>query len=239
MNTQRAYDSDWRSFTRWLPVKDKEEVTPQMICDYMEDRYPQLAVASLARHLAAIRWQFHRDGMASPTDHPLVLTKKEELQRRDRWRDPQLSNTIDYAMMIEIINKVMEYPNESKCIRDRALLVVGWWSQLERQPLSRLQAGDVTLYNGARVKIWQRHGRLAGPTVVPRDGQLDIWDALNAWKAYAEITEGPLWYAVDRWGNIKDHVIADESVSLIVKDAVSAAGINPSGYSAKSLRFHD
>lgn len=61
-------------------------------------------------------------------------------------------------------------------------------------------------------------------------------DALLLWLDKAGILSGPVFRAIDQWGNLKLRALDPQSVNLIVKTRISAAGMNPQEFSAHSLR---
>jgi integrase len=60
--------------------------------------------------------------------------------------------------------------------------------------------------------------------------------ALKNWLERANIASGPLFRSVDRWGHIDRKSLDPQSVNLILKTRIAAAGLDPSSYSAHGLR---
>ena len=60
--------------------------------------------------------------------------------------------------------------------------------------------------------------------------------ALEAWLEAAGMEDGPVFRRVDRHGRVSPERLSREAVSLIVKERVAAAGIDPAGFSGHSLR---
>jgi integrase len=60
--------------------------------------------------------------------------------------------------------------------------------------------------------------------------------ALDGWIAISGIATGPVFRPVDRHGRIAAARLSGEAVSLVVKERVEAAGIDPTGFSGHSLR---
>ena len=60
--------------------------------------------------------------------------------------------------------------------------------------------------------------------------------ALKNWLERASITSGPLFRAIDRWGHVGRKGLDPQSVNLILKTRIKAAGLDPSAYSAHGLR---
>jgi integrase len=60
--------------------------------------------------------------------------------------------------------------------------------------------------------------------------------ALQAWLAAAEITEGPVFRAVNKAGRPAATRLSDRAVALVVKAALAAAGHDSRSFSGHSLR---
>ncbi len=60
--------------------------------------------------------------------------------------------------------------------------------------------------------------------------------ARHLWLARAGVISGPLFRGIDRWGNLKCTSPNPQSVNLIVKSRIKAAGLDPALYSADGLR---
>jgi integrase len=60
--------------------------------------------------------------------------------------------------------------------------------------------------------------------------------ALKIWLERASIISGPLFRGLDRWGHIDRKGLDPQSVNLILKTRIKAAGLDPSAYSAHGLR---
>jgi integrase len=79
---------------------------------------------------------------------------------------------------------------------------------------------------GAGRKIGIPHGRTRWCPVA----------ALDQWLLQSGIFDGAVFRPIDRHGKIGAGRLSGEAVSLVVKGAMKAAGIDPSGYSGHSIR---
>lgn len=61
-------------------------------------------------------------------------------------------------------------------------------------------------------------------------------DALLLWLERAGIALGPIFRGIDQWGNLKPRALDPQSVNLILKARLKAAGLEPAAYSAHGLR---
>jgi integrase len=60
--------------------------------------------------------------------------------------------------------------------------------------------------------------------------------ALKYWLERANIASGPLFRSIDRWGHVDRNGLEPQSVNLILKTRIAAAGLDPAAYSAHGLR---
>src|SRR5262249_16881507 len=60
--------------------------------------------------------------------------------------------------------------------------------------------------------------------------------ALAAWLAASGITEGAIFRPVDRHGRVHPGRVSGEAVSIVVRERVAAARLDPTGFSGHSLR---
>lgn len=60
--------------------------------------------------------------------------------------------------------------------------------------------------------------------------------ALDAWLSASGIATGPVFRPVDRHGHVQPERLSGEAVSLLIRERVAVAGIEPTGFSGHSLR---
>jgi hypothetical protein len=60
--------------------------------------------------------------------------------------------------------------------------------------------------------------------------------ALEAWLALSAVTSGPLFRHVNRHGRIHPERLSGEAVSIVIRERLASAGIDPTGFSGHSLR---
>jgi integrase len=70
-------------------------------------------------------------------------------------------------------------------------------------------------------KVW-----LVGPPVA----------ALREWLERSDVTKGPVFRAIDRWGAVEERALTPQSVNLILKRRCAASGLDPREFSAHGLR---
>lgn len=259
--TIRGYCNDWAGFAAWsqsqgvdLPECDGDTldlvapVPPMVVKAYIADRQHDLKSATITRHLSAIKHFHNEAGWVSPTDHPSVRKSLAGLTRKHKYTPRQAG-----PLRLYDLQPVLPDGDDVKAVRDRALLLWGFWSALRRSELvamtveavEYLDAGAVFLIPfsktdqtgaGARVAVNHQHSTVCDRVAECRGHAPCPVCALRRWLKVAGIKTGPIWRGVDRHGNVRDDALTAQSVSLILKDALEAAGANPAKYSAHSLR---
>jgi integrase len=61
-------------------------------------------------------------------------------------------------------------------------------------------------------------------------------EALQHWLHEARIATGPVFRAIDKWGNLGRRGLTPQSINLVLKSRCEKAGLDPAKYSAHGLR---
>ncbi len=232
--TRTAYRVDLERFLNWggsVPTTDLQ------IATYLADHAATHAPATLTRWVASIAKGHRAAGFQSPTGSELVRATLQGIRRShgaaQRQAKPLLRD--------DLFSVLDATGSDIRDVRDRALLLLGFGGGFRRSELVGLEVPDleqvrqglvVTLrqsktdQEGAGRKIGIPLGRTRWCPVA----------ALTRWLDIAGITEGPMFRPVDRHGNIGAGRLSGEAVSIVIRERVAAAGIDPSGYSGHSLR---
>jgi integrase len=233
-NTRRAYLSDLAEFERWggsIPAP------AETIAEYLAARADALAVATLVRHLASISKAHEAHGLPNPIRSELVRATLRGIRRAkgsaQREAKPLLRD--DLLMVLDATG------DGPKDIRDRLLLIIGVAGALRRSELVGLDVEDIEHVRQGIILHLRRsktdqHGK--GRKIGIPFGR-SRWcpvAALEAWKAASGITLDAIFRPVDRHGHVLPARLSGEAVSLIVRERIAAAGLDPSRYSGHSLR---
>lgn len=114
--------------------------------------------------------------------------------------------------------------------RDRALLLTAFALDLRPAELTALRVEYLT--GDTLPRLRRNAGKDAAALPLP----LPVFAALTLWLQRANLREGPLFRAVDRWGKPGRLGLTPQSVTLIVRARAKAAGLDPTAFSARSLR---
>jgi integrase len=248
-NTQRSYDQAVRHFEveagRPLPA------TPDQVAQYLADFAGQLAVATLRQRLAALgRW--HRDhGFPDPTRAARVRQTLKGIQavhgQQARQATPlqlvQLGRVADWLESAVQAALTRNDPGAAlRHRRDRALVLLGFWRGFRGDELLRLRVEHLTLVRGEGLSCYLPVSKTdiegAGRTFqVPALARWCPVEATADWLAAADLVEGPLLRAVDRWGRVSARGLHPNSFIAVLRRLFAQAGLpEPTGYSGHSLR---
>ena len=233
-NTRRAYLSDLAHFESWggcIPASDT------LVASYLAAHAETLSVATLVRRLSSISKAHAASGVVNPVRAELVKATLRGIRRRrgsaQREATPLLKD--DLFAMLDAMGDAL------KDARDRALLLIGFAGGFRRSELVAIDIGSIQfMRQGVIVTIPRSKtdqlgaGRKVG-IPVGRTRHCPV-GALEDWIARAGLIEGPLFRPVDRHGRIHPNALTGEAVSLVIKERVAAAAINPAGFSGHSLR---
>jgi integrase len=133
--TRRAYASDMAAFAAW---GGEVPASPETVASYLAAS-DSLAAATPRRRLAAIADAHQALGHPDPTKHSLVRKVLRGI-RRVHAAPVDAATPLDIDMLARIIAAL---PNDLTAIRDRAMLLVGFFCALRRSELVALAAEDL------------------------------------------------------------------------------------------------
>jgi integrase len=230
--TRRAYASDMAAFSAW---GGRVPASPEAVASYLAAS-ASLAASTLRRRLAAIADAHQALGHPDPTKHPLVRKVFRGIRRIHGARS-DAATPLDIDMLARIIAAL---PNDLTAIRDRALLLVGFFCALRRSELVALAVEDVDRRPDGSVVTIQRsktdpYGRGQDVPLPTFRGPLCPTAAVADWLAIAAITGGPIFRVVGLDHKTTSTLPAPQ-VGVILRKRAAEAGLNVQRLSAHSLR---
>ena len=233
-NTRRAYQSDLRHFEVWggsLPA------SPETVAAYLAAHADRLSVTTLSRRIAALATAHQARGLDNPIRSELVGATLRGIKRKRR-RPPLQVKPLLRDDLLSVLDAI---GNDIKDLRDRALLLIGFAAALRRSELVALDVADVENVRRGIV-LHLRHSKTdqdgQGHNIAVPYGR-NRWcpvACLDAWLSASGIVEGAIFRPVDRHGHIRAARLSGEAVSIVVRERIAAAGLDPVGYSGHSLR---
>jgi site-specific recombinase XerD len=240
-NTVKAYRSDWASFTAFCQGRGVASLpaAAATVAAYAADAANRLRANTIERHLTAISQAHQLAGLDNPVEEKLVRTVMAGIRRlkgaAQKGKDP---------LSPELLRRMLAgAPDNLRCARDRALLLVGFAGALRRSELIELRYEDVQITSdGLVVTIaksktdQEREGQTVGIPYGGHPASCPV-QALTTWLERSNITYGYLFTAIGRWGGeVTAKPLCGHQVAKIIKQLAARAGLDPAAFSGHSLR---
>jgi len=248
-NTQRSYRSALQHFeTEWgglLPA------SADTVARYLAEHAQLLALSTLQQRLAALADWHKSHGFTDPTKAQVVrkvfkgiraLHPMQQKQARPIQLDQvtQIAAWLDQAIASSVQNG--QRAEQLRHTRDRALLLLGFWRGFRGDELARLRVEHVDAVAGEGMTCFLAQSKgdrdARGRTFkAPALRTLCPVEAYLAWIGLSELTEGPVFRAVDRWGHLGADGLHINSLVPLLRTLFHGAGIPLADqYSSHSLR---
>lgn len=238
--TRRGYRSDWRHFETWCadvgltPLPAAIETVAAYFAALADGG---LKASTISRRCAAIAYAHRLAGApSSPTAAEPVKAVLRGIRRRIgvavERKSPATARAI--AAMLRRIADTLAGK------RDRALLLLGFAAALRRSELVALDVADLERTpEGLIVHIRRSKTDQEGEghqVAVPRGSRLKPIEAVEAWIAAAQLTDGALFRPIAKGGRLCAGRLTPDSVARIVKRWARAARLDPALFAGHSLR---
>jgi integrase len=248
-NTRQSYASAIRHFEiEWggfLPA------TADSIARYLVDYAEALSINTLRQRLAALA-QWHIDqGFPDPTKTPVVRKIFRGIQalhpaQEKRAKPLQIEQLEHVVQWLDAAITAARAGNdrgaELRHLRNKALLLLGFWRGFRADELTRLQIEHIEVAPGEGMTCYfpQTKGdrTYRGTTFkAPALSRLCPVEAVAAWLSAVQLSTGPVFRAVDRWGRVSDAGLHTDSLVPLLRTLLADAGIASADlYSGHSLR---
>ena len=235
--TRHAYQADIRHFEHWggaLPA------TPEQIAAYLQAYASTLNPHTLSRRLTALKHWHTYQGFTDSTATPFVRQLLKGIMNthgQPKNQAPPLTPT-----ELKQLVKFLHEDATLAAYRDSALLQFGYFAALRRSELVAITCEQLDqTEEGIILMIPRSKTDQAGEgqqCAVPfgHDALCPI-RALKQWLAQANITQGPVFRRLDRWGTLGHQPLTPLAVTQILKRRAKACGlVNAKQLSSHSLR---
>lgn len=267
-NTTRIYKARWQMFVQWCegrgvrPMPAEPVIVAEYLVALLEDlprqhndpRQCKRSSSTVAGHLAAIRKNHEimlamidpAQRPADPTRHPIVQMTWEGI-RRDLGVAPRerktAASTDGLDRMLAATQEPSDRPGESyRQLRDRALLLLGFWGAFRRSELCALQTEDLRFETEGLIVTLRRSktdqegaGREVALPARPSDLSHCPVHAVLAWMRRAQIDTGPVFRGV-RGRKVQQAPLHEEQFVRRIKQLARKAGLRPALFAGHSLR---
>lgn len=247
-NTRRSYRAAIEHFeVTWggfLPA------TSESVARYLASHAGTLSVNTLKLRLSALAQWHISQGFVDPTKAPMVRKVIKGIRAlhpaQEKQAEPlQLQDLEKVIAWLEIeIREASAQHDQPRLLRgrrDSALILLGFWRGFRSDELCRLQVQDVKAIADSGISLYLPRSKgdrdnLGSTYQTPALQRLCPVQAYIEWINCAALVRGPVFRAVDRWGNLKEEGLHANSVIPLLRQALQRAGIAAEHYTSHSLR---
>ena len=142
-NTVDAYRSDWNDFCDWCSYHHLSSfpAEPETIVNYINDLADNAKANTIARRISALTENFDAAGLKeNPCRYPIVKNALRGIKR--------MKGTIQHGkapILFDDIKEMLTYleGDEIQQVRDKAILLVGFYGALRRSELAGIDVEDL------------------------------------------------------------------------------------------------
>ena len=217
-NTRKTYRSAVRQFQKWgglLPCP------PSTLCRYLLDKAALLNPRTLQLHVTAISQWHQIQGFNDPARDNTVKKALKGIART-HGTPKQKAAALQLTHITRLLKHLSQQPASHQQRRDRALVLVGYLGGFRRNELVGIQVNHLKWEDGGlliqlpRSKTDQTGDGLVRALPSGSTGACPV-EALTAWLDGAEITEGPVFRPVNRWGHILPKQLTPGAINECLK----------------------
>ncbi len=243
INTLRAYEADFRDFSKFCSANgfDSLPTEPKILSLYLTYLSTRSKFSTLKRRIASISVIHKIKGHYLDTKHPIIMENLHGIKRKkgikQNSKKPILINNL--KEIINVINQEINYTelseirkskNKKKQIRDKSLILLGFAGGFRRTELVSIELEDIEFVTeGIKIFIKRSKTDQSGEGMIKAIPYFDneVYCpvlALKKWIMFSEIKKGKIFN------------ISDKNVALIVKKYAFLAGLDAGKYAGHSLR---
>ena len=245
INTIRAYKSDFKDFSAFC-VKNAFKPFPAdskivaLYLTYLSSKGAK--ISTLRRRLVSIGVIHKLKGHYLDTKHPIIIENLMGIKRKkgsyQQGKKPILINHL--KSIINVIDN--EKTKEIKKIRDKTLILIGFAGGFRRTELVSINYNDVEMVpEGVKIVIRRSktdqfgEGMVKGLPYFSNQNYCPVLHLKN-WLKLSNIKSGPIFRRFSKSFKLSENQLTDQSVALLLKNYLGAAGIENKNYSGHSLR---
>jgi integrase len=162
LNTLQTYDATWRKWQSWARSEGLRAfpVSPQDLTRYLVVLNAEGATKSTVAMFMTVQRLAHKGRLDDPTGHLVVQETLKAIKRKDKRPKKQAKilslNELELCCdAVRIRNEPLNETSSAKrCLRDRALLSLGWSGALRASEIVALDWEDITqVSHGLEIQI--------------------------------------------------------------------------------------
>ena len=231
-NTLRAYQADFKDFSAFCVKNGLNSMPtePKILSLYLTHLSATSKFSTLKRRIASISVIHKLKGHYLDTKHPIIMENLHGIRRvkgsKQKAKKPILIN--DLKIIINAIDESNQ--SDSKKIRDKTIILLGFSGGFRRSELVNIEHDDVEFVNeGVKIFIKRSKTDQSGEGMIkaiPYFANKNFCpvECLKIFIEKMKIKEGKIFD------------ISDKTVALIIKKYASLSGLDPNRYGGHSLR---
>ena len=243
-NTLRAYKSDFKDFGAFCSRHGLNSLPtePKIVSLYLTHLSKNSKFSTLRRRLVSIS-MFHKlKGYYLDTKHPIIVENLMGIRRVkgsiQKGKKPILINHL--KLIINSINE--QKTNETKKLRDKAIILIGFGGGFRRTELISIDFEDLEFVpEGLKIILKKSktdqfgEGMIKGLPYFNDENYCPVTN-LKKWLEISNINSGPIFRRFSKGSNLTDNRLTDQSVVLLIKEYLKIAGIENKNFAGHSLR---
>ena len=244
-STERAHKADWQIFLKWCKAYDTDPLPASVdtVTAFLADMAKTRALATLHRYKGTITKVHGLHGFPPPTLDARVRAVMHGIAVEKTTRSPNAKAPATANVLGPMIGTISG--DRGKDLRDRAILLLGAVTGMRGAEISAVNVEDLTWHEQGLSILIRRsktdqtgHGRYVAVPCEQSNESRCAAHAIRAWLDKAPAKQGPLFRSFwNRGKRVKAGArLGADQIADIVKEAASAAGLDPHIYGAHSLR---
>ena len=243
-NTLRAYKSDFKDFEIFCVKHSFKSLPtePKIVSLYLTHLSKNSKISTLRRRLVSISTIHKLKGHYLDMKHPIIIENLLGIKRLkgsiQKGKKPLLINHLK-----SIIKVIDEYQVEDiKKYRDKSIILVGFGGGFRRSELISIDYEDLEFVNeGVKITIKRSktdqygEGTIKGLPYFSSEIYCPVKN-LKKWLEISNIKSGPIFRRFSKGSILANNRLTDQSVVLLIKKYLNAAGIENKNFSGHSLR---
>ncbi|WP_440910582.1 site-specific integrase [Candidatus Pelagibacter sp.] len=243
-NTLRAYKSDFNDFGAFCSRHGLNSLPtePKIVSLYLTHLSKNSKFSTLRRRLVSISMVHKLKGHYLDTKHPIIVENLMGIRRVkgsiQKGKKPILINHL--KLIINSINE--QKTNETKKLRDKAIILIGFGGGFRRTELISIDYEDLEFVpEGLKIILKKSktdqfgEGMIKGLPYFDDENYCPVTN-LKKWLENSNINSGPIFRRFSKGSNLTDNRLTDQSVVLIIKEHLRLAGIENKNFAGHSLR---
>lgn len=240
-NTMLAYQNDWEHFVRYCKAKNVSPLPalPETIEGYISSmQRGGYKYSTISRRQVIIRRIYRLKGLSDPFKDGNTWLTLRGIRRKVGVKQEKK----DALLLHEVIAIIEQMEDRAIDIRDKALLLTGFWSAMRPEELVNMQFRDLSFSKrGLIIQIPKSKTDQEGTgqeVYIPYRSYLleCAIRALHEWFELSGINEGFVFRSMRKGGRIQERGLCVQNIARMIKSRVSSIGKDPSNHSNYSLR---